>query len=283
MEKPIAFYPQLARELGDIASAIYYQQLYYWRDKGKRDDGWIYKSVKEIEEETTLTRKQQDRIRKNLLEKGWIEAKKKMANGAPTYHYRCLMMIDVVLTKVKFRSVPKGQNEVSQRDKSEVSQRDNSITENTREYNNVREFKTKQGKTITMETGATYKSDGFSPKDKLAMKKRLERSLGLNKTSKWSELLFGAAWDFLKIFKKRCGYDYPDVVLLDDVSKTLAKWYENGETRESIRGLLIQFFDSDKANKITITPKSVFSAHTYNSWKQNKLKINNNQNEWWKK
>jgi hypothetical protein len=144
MEKPIAFYPQLARELGDIASAIYYQQLYYWRDKGKRDDGWIYKSVKEIEEETTLTRKQQDRIRKNLLEKGWIEAKKKMANGAPTYHYRCLMMIDVVLTKVKFRSVPKGQNEVSQRDKSEVSQRDNSITENTREYNNTREFKTKQ-------------------------------------------------------------------------------------------------------------------------------------------
>lgn len=135
MEKPIAFYPQIARELGDIASAIYYQQLYYWSDKGKRDDGWIYKSVKEIEEETTLSRFQQDRSRKLLIKKGYLEAKKKMANGAPTYHYRCLVMINVIITKGKFRSVRNSQNEVRETRKSEVRETRNSITENTREYN----------------------------------------------------------------------------------------------------------------------------------------------------
>jgi hypothetical protein len=93
MKKPIAFYPELAIELGDIASAIYYQQLYYWSDKGKRSDGFIYKTQKEIEEETTLTREQQDRIRKNLISNGWIEVKKIKANGHPTLHYKPLKEI----------------------------------------------------------------------------------------------------------------------------------------------------------------------------------------------
>jgi hypothetical protein len=40
-ERPIAFYPSLARELGGIPEAIFYQQIYFWQDKGSREDGFI--------------------------------------------------------------------------------------------------------------------------------------------------------------------------------------------------------------------------------------------------
>lgn len=123
--KPIAFYPQLALELGDIASAIYYQQLYYWSDKGAREDGFIYKTMKEIEEETTLTRDQQDRIKKNLIKLGWLEVKKIKANGAPTLHYRCLAGIELICGKPTNRNAGNPQMQSIKTRKS--------ITENTTE------------------------------------------------------------------------------------------------------------------------------------------------------
>lgn len=95
-DRPIAFIPNLARELGGIEEALFYQQLHYWGDKGDREDGFIYKTVEQLEEETTLTRRQQDRVRLKLIKMGWIEVKKTHApNGSPTLHYRCLMEISI--------------------------------------------------------------------------------------------------------------------------------------------------------------------------------------------
>lgn len=88
--KPIAFYPKLAQELGSIEAAIYYQQLHYWSDKGYLEDGWIYKTKKEIEDETTIPARTQDRIRAKLEEMGWLEVKIAKAGGVPTTHYKCL-------------------------------------------------------------------------------------------------------------------------------------------------------------------------------------------------
>ena len=86
LEKPVVLYPQLAKALGGIEEAIYWQQLYYWSDKGK--DNWIYKTKKEIEEETALTRYQQDRVRKKLEKIGAITTLLKKANGSPTLHFK---------------------------------------------------------------------------------------------------------------------------------------------------------------------------------------------------
>lgn len=88
LEKPIAFHPQLARILGGIEEAIFIQQLNYWMDKTKRKDGFVYKTQKEFEKETTLSRRQQERIRKKFLSKNIIETKKIKANGSPTWHYK---------------------------------------------------------------------------------------------------------------------------------------------------------------------------------------------------
>lgn len=135
LERPIAFYPFLARELGDIESAIYYQQILYWSDKGSREDGYIYKTVKEIEEETTLTKKQQSRIRKKLIKLGWLEVKKKKANGAPTLHY---------LPIKQFSIVPKGTNGKCQKVTFESDQREHSLTETTTETTTKELFSSKE-------------------------------------------------------------------------------------------------------------------------------------------
>lgn len=84
----VAYNPELARIFGSPNAAILFQQIHYWMDKGSREDGFIYKTKKEIEEETALNRYQQDKARKKLEEIGVLEVEKKKVNGAPTLHYR---------------------------------------------------------------------------------------------------------------------------------------------------------------------------------------------------
>jgi len=185
MKKPIAFYPQLSIELGDIPSAIYYQQLYYWSDKGKRNDGWFYKTVKEMEDETTLSRYQQDKARKTLLRRGFIEAKKMMANGSPTYHYRCLVMMDFMISKGKFRTAKTSSSKCKKLTVPTAKIR-NSITENTTEnttekgkskdlplYQEVSSQKYKTKKDIYKQKGIDWKPSKKTKKQEttlLAMK-----------------------------------------------------------------------------------------------------------------
>ena len=87
--KIIAFHPALSWIMGDNNdAALYLQQLLYWNDKGSREDGFIYKTKKEIQYETRLTREKQDHIRKKLERMGILETKLLKANGTPTLHYK---------------------------------------------------------------------------------------------------------------------------------------------------------------------------------------------------
>ena len=122
LQRPVAFHPALARLFGGIPEAIYWQQLHYWSDKGKRPDGYIYKTKEEIEEETTLTREQQDRVRKKLEELGFLETKLMKANNAPTLHY-----------KVNARLVEKTLLESCESHYSDSCESHYSITESTTE------------------------------------------------------------------------------------------------------------------------------------------------------
>lgn len=84
---PIAFHREFARVFG-INGALFIQQIYYWSDKGSRSDGYIYKTKIEIENETCLTIRQQDKIVKELKELGCLDVKLLKANGNPTLHYK---------------------------------------------------------------------------------------------------------------------------------------------------------------------------------------------------
>lgn len=120
--KPIAVRPEWVEELGDIESVIFYQQILYWGDKGGRDDGYIYKTAKDIEYETTLTERQQRRVREKLKKMGYIDIIKKKANGAPTLHFKIAKWI-----------MTKGTNGNVQKVQMETDKRYKSITESTTE------------------------------------------------------------------------------------------------------------------------------------------------------
>lgn len=89
--KPVAFYPVFAQTFGGINEAIFMQQLLYWSDKGAREDGYIYKTKKEWEEETYLTRDKQDRIVEKFKQLGYLETALIKVSGAPILHYKVVI------------------------------------------------------------------------------------------------------------------------------------------------------------------------------------------------
>jgi len=56
--RPVAFNPVMARLGGSANAGLLMSQLLYWWGKGAKF-GWIYKTIKEMEEETCLTRSEQ--------------------------------------------------------------------------------------------------------------------------------------------------------------------------------------------------------------------------------
>jgi hypothetical protein len=89
-DKPVAFRPQLARLLGRINAALFFQQIAFWSNtKPDSEPGygaWIYKTQAELEFETAMTRYEQESARKVLRRKGVLEEK---LRGIPArLHYR---------------------------------------------------------------------------------------------------------------------------------------------------------------------------------------------------
>lgn len=73
MTRPVAFHPALARAAGSAAAGLFLSQLFYWHEKGRHPDGWIYKDHKEWTDETYLTQDEQRGARKALEKQRIIE------------------------------------------------------------------------------------------------------------------------------------------------------------------------------------------------------------------
>lgn len=72
----------------DYPSAALLNQMIYWSDRTKRNDGYFYKSYTDWYLELRLTEYQVRRATKKLKSLGFVETKLKKANGAPTLHYK---------------------------------------------------------------------------------------------------------------------------------------------------------------------------------------------------
>lgn len=59
-EKPVAFNPALARMSKRAVAGLFLSQLLFWWEKGA-DKEWVYKTVDEMNKETLLTRREQER------------------------------------------------------------------------------------------------------------------------------------------------------------------------------------------------------------------------------
>ncbi len=81
LTRPIAFHPALARAAGSAAAGLFLSQLLYWSNRGRNEDGWIWKHAREWEEETCLTLDEQKTARKKLREAGLVEESNLRALG----------------------------------------------------------------------------------------------------------------------------------------------------------------------------------------------------------
>lgn len=86
LERPIAFHPIFAHMAGSANAGLFYSQLFYWSGKEADQNGWIYKTQAEWQQETALTRREQDTARKRLKQLQVLEEK---LDGNPAkLHYR---------------------------------------------------------------------------------------------------------------------------------------------------------------------------------------------------
>lgn len=74
--RPIAYYPAMRHVAGSCTAGILLCQLLYWRGKQADPLGWIYKSQSHIEEETGLSRPEQETARQKLRDRKILREKK---------------------------------------------------------------------------------------------------------------------------------------------------------------------------------------------------------------
>jgi hypothetical protein len=104
LDRPIAYNPAFRRITASTVAGIFLSQAWYWSKRHKEDDGWFYKTGKEWEEETGLTRSEQETARKHCLRVGVMEEKLK---GIPaTMYYRVVKNQVYTLLDLQIVDVP---------------------------------------------------------------------------------------------------------------------------------------------------------------------------------
>ncbi len=128
-EKPIAFNPMLARIAGNAISGLFLSQMLYWKGKG-RDTEWVYKTIREFEEETCLTRNEQDRAKDAWKELGVLEV---VLRGMPRKRY--FKINEERLAEVLRAQLARERRQYAENDKL-VCRDQHAITESTHENTN---------------------------------------------------------------------------------------------------------------------------------------------------
>lgn len=77
VSRPVAYYADVARFLGNVKAAIFLCQLVFWRDFGSSPDGWIYKTRQEWIKETALSRNEQENARKLLKKRDYLREERR--------------------------------------------------------------------------------------------------------------------------------------------------------------------------------------------------------------
>ena len=84
LNQTIAFHKEFVDIGGSTNAGLMLSQAYYWSDRTKDPNGWFYKTKKEWEEETGLSRYEQENARKKLVNEGLLEETRR---GIPAKMY----------------------------------------------------------------------------------------------------------------------------------------------------------------------------------------------------
>lgn len=92
MDRPIAFHRAFVPFAG-VTGALFLSQALYWTKRTSDPDGWFYKTASDWEQETGLTRREQETVRKRLISLGILKEQKR---GIPCklYYRICLESLE---------------------------------------------------------------------------------------------------------------------------------------------------------------------------------------------
>lgn len=86
LDRPIAYHRVLAEIAGSASGGVFLSQAIYWAKRATLPDGWFYKTSDQWFEETYLTRREQETVRKRLTAINILQEEKR---GVPAkLHYR---------------------------------------------------------------------------------------------------------------------------------------------------------------------------------------------------
>lgn len=109
LDRPIAYNPAFRRITGSTVAGIFLSQAWYWSKRHKEDDGWFYKIGKEWEEETGLSRSEQETARRHCLR---VEVMEEKLKGVPaTMYYRVIKPKVYELLGIQIAELPQTENE----------------------------------------------------------------------------------------------------------------------------------------------------------------------------
>jgi hypothetical protein len=100
----VAYHPSFAAIGGGVTAGLLLAQLFYWHDRGSDPDGWIYKTQAEWEEETGLSRWEQETARRRLRERGLVE--EKLAGLPARLYYRLDVERLIALLSARVKRTP---------------------------------------------------------------------------------------------------------------------------------------------------------------------------------
>jgi len=86
-DRPIAFHREFVVLTGSITAALFLSQAVYWTKRTKEPDGWFYKSRAEWQEETGMSRREQETARKKLKALGIIREDRRGGMNPTTYFW----------------------------------------------------------------------------------------------------------------------------------------------------------------------------------------------------
>ncbi|HHT7676646.1 DNA replication protein [Pasteurella multocida] len=127
--RSIAYRPALAKLFGGVTAEIFFEQIFYWQDKAENQELGVYKTQAELEEETGLSRKEQETARKKLREIGvLIETHKRL-------EHRIYFKIDMEKLDEVLSTLADVQSEHSRMPESDIREVPKRTFVNTLDYN----------------------------------------------------------------------------------------------------------------------------------------------------
>ena len=168
LSSPVAYYAVFAKIGGGVTAGVFLSQLVYWTGRGKRADGWVWKSAEDMEDETGLTRNEQETARRNLKARGLIT--ERLAGVPATLHFR-VDLEAVLLAVAQFGE--KCQSGLAKSDKPDSGKAPNLLGENLQTIHRLPETTTE----TTTDLAADAANDKNAPAENLNPQTEEERYL----------------------------------------------------------------------------------------------------------